>query len=151
MAAAAFFQTRADVDALGVEAEVAEPVLEFPVFPRRPDREDAGRFQRAADDLEARVVVEPGVAVLGERTRPVVDVEENRVEAGGAFPQRLRHVAERDLHAAIVERLFCQRRERPAIPGDDRLEQLRDDDDGARGELVEIMPAALAPRVAAFG
>ena len=126
------------------EARRAQAALEGRVGPLRPDRIDAARGERGARRRE-HPGPEAGIADPGAGSRTVVEVEQDRVEAGGVArgrgePDPLAHVAQLDRDAGIQRRAARERRQHAPAPGDDTGMQLSDADARRRRQQVQRRP-----------
>ena len=102
---AALFPAGAHARALDVEALAAQPAREAVIIPGRPYRQHSARRQRGVRSRQPRRAVETAVQAGGERSRAVVHVEQDGVEAARVGAQREADVLDGDAHPRVAQRI----------------------------------------------
>ena len=102
----------------------AETLLELSIIPSRPHGQRPTGPERRVRGSDACVVVELVIGRRRERRGTVVHVQQYRVESAGVCTKHVADVPDIDPNTAVVQRVSCQRPERPAVPLDDRRHEL---------------------------
>ena len=104
---------------LHLESGAGEESFEGRIGGSGPERNASAGLERGAHGLQSGVVVETVVGARGQRGRPIIDIEEDGVEAGEALSNDVGDVLLEDCHPPVGKGDGSERVERVTIPGDD--------------------------------
>ena len=85
-------------------------------------------------------IVKSRVRGRGHSDGSVVDIEQDGIERRGARSDSLGHITFLDADTRVLQGVFRDRAERPAVPLQDRRNQLGDDDKCFRRQNIERRP-----------
>ncbi len=121
----------------GGESSAIEPLAIAPVGPRRPDRQDPTRPQRAVTGAHTRVAVELVVGHKDERRWAVVDVEEDGVEGARRLRNASGHVPDLEPHPCVIQWPSGEMSDWSPVPGHQPRHQLGHDHPRGGRDLIE--------------
>src|SRR2546423_6655451 len=113
---AALLQAAAHALHFDTEAVIAQALLEFSVFPGRPDGEHAIDLQSCANGGQSAVVIKPAVFGCGKSGRSVVHIKEDRIKLIASRTEYVGDVTHIDSHTPVFQGMLRQWPERATVP-----------------------------------
>src|ERR1700760_984971 len=80
----------------------SKPAREGGMRPRRPHGEHTARPQRPADGLQSLRIIERIIGLADQALRPVVDIEQDRIERGSARPDHIGNIGLANVDARVL-------------------------------------------------